>query len=326
MRNKISILTLSLLGIASVFVENDATARRSNVRAFKQSQMAKKVIKASDATNSSGAVITPNANNTVTTASDCPAGTYFDGSSSCVGCPIGTWSGAGATSCTTCGDNVATCNATNGNPISCQSGYKVEGTICVVDSNSGADPDEIARFKELKQKYALQVAEVSASCSGIAAELERISGLNKVATVSSGVGTLAAGGAVATSMMKAHEDNKTVDQKKEEADKAYAEWHNKVVELDGKIKSKSELTENDIKDFNKDLNKLAKEVGKNYTSKTKEELESNSGALSNFSADEYKDVAAKDSSKTLGNVTTGLMAGATLTSGTSAVTSYVASA
>ena len=118
MKNRISILTLSVLCAIAVFGENDANAqqrgrKRSRVLAVRGLT---KVQNSSDYANSDGA--NQNVPVRVATADDCGAGTYFDAaSSSCLVCASGTWSTAKSSSCTSCGDNVIACDATNGNPI-----------------------------------------------------------------------------------------------------------------------------------------------------------------------------------------------------------------
>ncbi len=246
MKSRISILTLTLV-CGVTLLNSNAEANRGGRRArYTATAKMNKPQQASDYKNSKGAD-TSNARSI--TQTDCGNGTYFDGAT-CVVCASGTWSTAGSASCVSCGDGVAACNQANGDAIACLSGYKLDGVKCVSDTSKA----EAEKFKELVQKYSLQLTEVSASCSGIAGALERISGLNTASTVSSGIGTLAAGGAVATSILKNND------------------------KLEDNAKEKKTKTQ---KILNSDVMKTA---------------------------------------------TTGLMAGATLTSGVSATTSFIATA
>ncbi|MCR5506491.1 MAG: hypothetical protein K6F04_01430 [bacterium] len=405
MKHKVSILTLSLLCFASIFANGDANAQRGRKRSRHMSVAKyKKTLEASNASASTGATGNINAD-TISDASGCGAGTYFNGSNGCNLCPIGTWSTAGSTECVSCGDNIATCDATTGNPITCNAGYKIDGTKCVVDENAGTDPEEVARFKELKQKYALQLAEVSAECSGIASELERIKNLNAASTISSGAGTLAAGAAVGTSIVKASKDNKAIANAGKDFTEPYNTWIEKVKA--NKEKINTELTTEELNAVVSETKELAKEVNKKYKGlndkKEDKNIKSLTEKLSAYNdrsaeksqletelnqegtteerkaeinkviaeidkeksaydeavakkaelekADNEKTTASKDvvvkalnematmnleeytaqqsantDTKTLGNVTTGLMAGATVASGVSATTSYIASA
>ena len=205
MKNRISILTLSVLCAIAVFGENDANAQRGRKRSRVLAVRGlTKVQNASDYANSDGA----NQNVPVAraaTADDCGAGTYFDAaSSSCLVCASGTWSTAKSSGCTSCGDNVIACDATNGNPIACATGYKLDGSTCVKDETTPtpAPAPENETIKNLRQKFALQLTEVSAECSGIAGELERIEALNGTATISGGIAGLAGAGAIVENHVK----------------------------------------------------------------------------------------------------------------------------
>ena len=139
-----------------------------------------------------------------------------------------------------------------------------------------------------------KINKVKNSCSGIKKDLDSIFGLNIATTVSSGLGTLASGGALVTGIMKAKTD-KTIDELQAEIDKI----------------------------------KLVEERAKGLSDKPEElleqlriimpELDADVSALESQIADETK------KSKTLGNVRTGLMAGSIATSAASVGTSIASS-
>ena len=113
-----------------------------------------------------------------------------------------------------------------------------------------------------------KISDTQSSCSGIKSSLDTIFGLSVATTVSSGLGTVAAGGALAVGIVKAKTDKKIDDLQKLSND----EFYEYVASLVG-VNDRAEL----------------------------EKLEKKS--------------------KTLGNVRTGLMAGATVTSAVSTGTS-----
>ena len=215
MRNKTSILTLSLVCL-STFASIEANAQREKRRARVSATVVNKVANiksnktqdASDYANSAG-VNTTNSTPAVS-AESCGAGTYFDGTSACNACATGTWSAKGSTTCVSCGENIATCNPTNGEPITCVEGYKLDAGKCVANGgNSGDDPKTTETIKNLRQKFSLQLTEVSAACSGIASKLNEIESLNNTSTISSGIAGLAGGAALTTGMLNDHNENLT---------------------------------------------------------------------------------------------------------------------
>ena len=122
-----------------------------------------------------------------------------------------------------------------------------------------------------------KIEAVQNSCGGIKKSLDTIFGLSTAATVSSGLGTVAAGGALAVGLVKAHEDEKIEDD----------------------IQLLESLTKNLSDD---------PEVLKQQLAEIMPKLETNRQKI-------------ERKSKTLGNVRTGLMAGATATSAVSTGTS-----
>ena len=216
MKNRISILTLSVLCAIAVFGENDANAqqrgrKRSRVLAVRGLT---KVQNASDYANSDGA--NQNVPVRVATADDCGAGTYFDAaSSSCLVCASGTWSTAKSSGCTSCGDNVIACDATNGNPIACATGYKLDGSTCVADTTTTPPPviEDVAAIKDLKQKFALQLTDVSAKCSGIYDGIDELVTLNATSTIAVGTAGLASGAAIAEDIIQEKVEAKDTTKK-----------------------------------------------------------------------------------------------------------------
>ncbi len=220
MKNRISILTLSVLCAIAVFGENDANAQRGRKRSRVLAVRGlTKVQNASDYANSDGA----NQNVPVAraaTADDCGAGTYFDAaSSSCLVCASGTWSTAKSSGCTSCGDNVIACDATNGNPIACATGYKLDGSTCVKDETTPTPApviEDVAAIKDLKQKFALQLTDVSAKCSGIYDGIDELVTLNATSTIAAGAAGLASGAAIAEDVIQekgeAKDTTKTLTQ------------------------------------------------------------------------------------------------------------------
>ena len=258
MKNKISVLTLSVVCL-SAFINVDADAQRGKRKVSRLSNKAARistVMQASDYPNSAGA-------NTSTareiTAADCGAGTYFNGASACNACPPKTWSTVGSSTCNQCGEGVSSCDATNGNALTCETGYTLSGITCVVDSGSTPTnpPASGNGFKELREKFALQLAEVNASCGFIEDKLKRAKGLDVVSTVSSGVGTAAAGGAVVTSIMKTNRDDKAAENRDDT--EAFNKWHTKVVEEQAKLTD--DATKETVLSVAKETTTLAKEIG-----------------------------------------------------------------
>ena len=126
----------------------------------------------------------------------------------------------------------------------------------------------IARAEDsvVMQNVNSKISEVQNSCFGIKSNLDTIFGLSVATTVSSGLGTVSAGGALTVGIIKADTDKKI-----EELEKLSSlELYEQVVSIENKMKEKSSL---------------------------------------------------EKKSKTLGNVRTGLMAGATATSAVSTGTS-----
>ena len=132
---------------------------------------------------------------------------------------------------------------------------------------------------------------VQNACSGIKSSLDTIFGLSVATTVSSGLGTAAAGGALAVGITKAVKDKKIEE---------------KEIEL-GLLKARTENLSDDPEELKKQLTEILPQLEEDYRRLQKE-----------ISEDTKK-------SKTLGNIRTGLMAGATATSAVSTGTSIGAS-
>lgn len=132
-----------------------------------------------------------------------------------------------------------------------------------------------------------KISAVQNSCSGIKSSLDTIFGLSVATTVSSGLGTVAAGGALAVGITKAVKDKK-IEEKETEL---------KLLE------SRTQNLSDDPEELKKQLTEILPQLEEDYVKLQKE-----------ISEDTKK-------SKTLGNVRTGLMAGATAISAVSTGTS-----
>ena len=128
---------------------------------------------------------------------------------------------------------------------------------------------------------------VQNACSGIKSSLDTIFGLSVATTVSSGLGTVAAGGALAVGITKAVKDKKIEE---------------KEVELNT-LESRTQNLSDDPEELKKQLAKIMPKLEEDYA-KLKKEIDTDT-----------------KKSKILGNVRTGLMAGATATSAVSTGTS-----
>ena len=153
---------------------------------------------------------------------------------------------------------------------------------------------------ELRQSLITSLSELAKSvndaksvCGNISDKLSTIFGLNIATTVSSGAGTLSAGGALGVGIAKAVKDGKIAEKEKE---------------LERLSHLADALNENSSIDDIKKVYDLLQGQVMEQTNQLKEEI-------------------AKDTkqSKILGHVRTGLMAGATVTSGVSTATSIASS-
>lgn len=185
---------------------------------------------------------------------------------------------------------------------------------------------------------AIEEQAIQQACGGIKKSLDTIFGLSVATTVSSGLGTVAAGGALATGIAKAVKENEDgkIDKKlkedreiKEEILKDYLnghswDWIEKDMIMDGvmnddisKITEASKLICKDMVDGDK----------KDYCSKmvitkfTSEYLDNGWKVYYKEKLKEFSNDKDNKEAKTLGNVRTGLMAGATATSAVSMGTS-----
>lgn len=233
----------------------------------------------------------------------------------------------------------------------------------------------------VKTEFAKALTEASSACSGIEEDLDIIKGWATATTVSSGLGTLAAGGALAVGIVKGVADKRIensqeidllkseltqeeIDEVKDEAGEAWfafdeaknAEDNEKMIEEAKKIDSLyfsyvvARNGGNFLNPFEEGSSVNASILRQQYDALQKIEPHSlvvNTGMLSkrlaSYDAEKDNEVTlqakvdevnarnkvqnAKDekTSKTLGNVRTGLMAGATATSGVSTLSSFVSS-
>lgn len=135
--------------------------------------------------------------------------------------------------------------------------------------------EEIAKAKS---DLATKIDEVKVECSGIKSNLDTIFGLSVATTVSSGLGTLAAGGALGVGIAK------SVTDKKIEKNKLFLETKSSRLDTSSPENLKASATAL-LSELDSDAEKLEAEISK-----------------------------LEKTSKTLGHVRTGLMAGATATS------------
>ena len=135
--------------------------------------------------------------------------------------------------------------------------------------------EEIAKAKS---DLATKIDEVKVECSGIKSNLDTIFGLSVATTVSSGLGTLAAGGALGVGIAK------SVTDKKIEKNKLFLETKSSRLDTSSPENLKASATAL-LSELDSDAEKLEAEISK-----------------------------LEKTSKTLGNIRTGLMAGATATS------------
>ncbi len=92
---------------------------------------------------------------------------------------------------------------------------------------------------EAKNLVNLQISNVKESCSGIKSNLSSILGLSTATAVSSGLGTIAAGGALATGIMKAKKDENIENLYKSVASMTYDEMLQELTQLQEEINSEN---------------------------------------------------------------------------------------
>ncbi|MCR5506904.1 MAG: hypothetical protein K6F04_03595 [bacterium] len=230
----------------------------------------------------------------------------------------------------------------------------------------------------LKTKFAAKLTEASSACSGIADDLAVIRGWATATTVSSGLGTMAAGGALAVSLVKGSVDKRIensqeialvkdeltqekIDEVKGVVGEAWfafdeaknAEDNEKMIEEAKKIDELygqyfKEVGKVDLNPFEEGPSVNANILRQQYDALQKLEpyssisnTEELSGKLASYDAEKdnettlqakvdevnarnnLKNSKDEQTSKTLGNIRTGLMAGATATSTVSTVSSFV---
>ena len=209
-------------------------------------------------------------------------------------------------------------------------------------------------IKKATNDLSVKLDETRSECSDIKSNLDTIFGLSTATTVSSGLGTLAAGGALGVGIAKSVTDKKLeagkyleeeedVDNSKtipEMVNKTYAEYKRLDNELAGEIDAdKREQIKDNMLYHARNIDAIYHEFNKqntthSYNDATKtvyyETLADQVSALQNVEdpdnkiAKKHKQMSKQQAEKTtkvLGNVRTGLLAGATLTSAVSTGTS-----
>lgn len=175
-------------------------------------------------------------------------------------------------------------------------------TVCL--NTALATTANASEISEAEQNLRQKLDEAASTCSGIKKSLDTIFGLTVATTVSSGLGTVAAGGALGVGIAKS-----VIDKKTEALESEIELYEPSSPKLTGTQRISLDITPN--------------------ISGTEEEIKEKVANLMteiNPKVDELKKQIEENEkkSKTLGNVRTGLMAGATVTSITSTVTSSVA--
>ncbi len=343
MKTKVSIITLSAIVLNTLAIPEVMAApkRASHLRAIKGTQkaitiqaplanemIAKKTIEASDMNNSSGATtaITEVVENTVTTDTETPS----------------------TPDTNTTPDTEGTGNGSGSAPD------------IGIEEGDNVSPETITKLRSVLQKHNVHLATTTASCNGIKSDLETVKGLIGGTIASSSIGTVAAGAALGTSIAKGVAEKKAAEAGSEEdvakKKEKYAEFMKKIEEAKTKSAGieipatvdeakladlKSDLravkrnVESVAKDFQtsdklKELEKSFDENIKNATVanfsslNTAKENISNMISLATITEDEFVALKKDVNTKLLGNLTTGLMAGATVTSTVSTATSFSA--
>ena len=174
-------------------------------------------------------------------------------------------------------------------------------TLSLIVLGSVAKADVDSALQDVNTK----ITNVQSSCSGIKKDFDTIFGLTVATTVSSGLGTVAAGGALATGILK-------------ESD---------VDPIATKIKKLYSLCDEKNKEQIPEFQKISTEVAGKLGMSTyySEKYWRNDWPHRNKTRREYVEEIEKQYQKILGNLQTGLMAGATVTSAVSTGTSIGAS-
>ncbi len=212
---------------------------------------------------------------------------------------------------------------------------------------------ENQKIKEATAALSQKVEEVRSECSGIKSNIDTIFGLTVATTVSSGLGTAAAGGALAVGLVKANKDKKAEEQGTLNENRDYKEeykvWKAKFEEVYSdtndedysKLLSKAKTTKDLLSAVNKENKDLDKSIEKaekilkeeNSLKRDADKVKENQDALrsamassltdmNSITEEQYSADAAKvKDTKLLGHLRTGLLAGATVTSAVSLGTS-----
>ena len=150
--------------------------------------------------------------------------------------------------------------------------------LASINASEKQEKKESEELVRAKATLSQKIDEVRSECSGIKSNLDTIFGLSVATTVSSGLGTLAAGGALGVGIAK------SVTDKKIEKNKLFLETKSSRLDTSSPENLKASATAL-LSELDSDAEKLEAEISK-----------------------------LEKTSKTLGNIRTGLMAGATATS------------
>lgn len=203
------------------------------------------------ASNSKGLIFNGGGTKTVT----CGAGFYKSGTN-CIMCTAGNWCESGATSPSTCSnlpDN-ATYSTTVANTTS-DCAYDCDDGFSKQSDGSCKDATTIVDISDAKNKFALKLQEATAACAGIADDLKEVKGWIIGTNVLGVAGTLTAGGALASNVVKMKKTESYVergsgDESKKELsfDDAWAQYDGKkAVSIDGKVYNLSGVSADIIK-------------------------------------------------------------------------------
>lgn len=182
------------------------------------------------ASNSKGLIFNGGGTKTVT----CDAGFYKSGTN-CIMCTAGNWCESGATSPSTCSnlpDN-ATYSTTVANTTS-DCAYDCDDGFSKQSDGSCKDATTIVDISDAKNKFALKLQEATAACVGIADDLKEVKGWIIGTNVLGVTGTLTAGGALASNVVKMKKTESYVERGSGDESKKKLSFSEAWEKFDGK--------------------------------------------------------------------------------------------
>lgn len=235
MNKKISVITLSALVMSNVMafdVQAAPRGTRSGGRHSASSVVNKTAITTNipAASNSKGLIFNGGGTKTVT----CDAGFYKSGTN-CIMCTAGNWCESGATSPSTCSNlpNNATYSTTVANTTS-DCAYDCDDGFSKQSDGSCKDATTIVDISDAKNKFALKLQEATAACAGIADDLKEVKGWIIGTNVLGVTGTLTAGGALASNIVKMKKTESYVERGSGDESKKKLSFSEAWEKFDGK--------------------------------------------------------------------------------------------